>query len=503
MAKSLSENQPGTTMSGKVRPRGEFIPPGYQNRRDAIMDFIRFGPEALPNSEFMALLFLMERSVAYGKSRDAASMSQMTEGVYNRKTGVRIRGASGIAKATCAKVNAALEQMGLIKRRPRYRENGARDSTEYEIQWPELTKLYRKQVTENQKPARPRRGYVSPADRQAPVHEIDRLPVHAADGGCPPEREQQSRSYRDHPQQKRSKQRKAASKTSDLVDYSDESRSLGKNKPSFSNSSRDADDDEAPPPQPARAATPVVRSRIEDDGEECKARIAERHPPHLQHPLDPQYALEQILEEVQKHGLDLAKFLEFDSKATTSPRSLTNPMGHYKALVEKLARKKLDAASRELIESESRRQQEELTRWHAAMKSDDDRDRWRELSTTLKDEFPLWFIEGEAAQVGAFWCISRARSVSDLARFLKQNGVNESTPGKRIEAFLAITRLLSDCDAATVIEYAKQSGKTMSDIESELGERTGVEIRYADVSSEAVLEALRGLSGPDSAPRLN
>jgi hypothetical protein len=43
------------------KPRGKFVPPGYESRLSAFMDVVRFGPTALPGATFLALLFHVER----------------------------------------------------------------------------------------------------------------------------------------------------------------------------------------------------------------------------------------------------------------------------------------------------------------------------------------------------------------------------------------------------------------------------------------------------------
>ena len=163
-------------MSNPSRPRGEFIPETHESAWTALMDLVRFGPEVLPNAEFLALLFHAERSVGWKKAADAASMTQMTHGVYKRKTGECIRGGAGIKKATCAKANAALEKKGLIERIRRYRENGGCDSTEYEIQWTTLVKIFRKRMPPPDAASCPSQGQCQPRRGQTPVHESDSPP---------------------------------------------------------------------------------------------------------------------------------------------------------------------------------------------------------------------------------------------------------------------------------------------------------------------------------------
>lgn len=87
------------------KPRGNFVPPGYESRISAFMDVVRFGPTALPGATFLALLFHVERSLSYGKAADTASLSQMTGGI-RRRNGSWVRAGSGLKKSTLAEANA-------------------------------------------------------------------------------------------------------------------------------------------------------------------------------------------------------------------------------------------------------------------------------------------------------------------------------------------------------------------------------------------------------------
>src|ERR1035438_8444736 len=94
------------------KPRGTFVPEGYETRYDAFMDLIRFGPSKLPTIEFLALLFIAERSLGYAKEADAPSLNQMSAGIQKRD-GKWIRGHAGIGKVSCVKALSGLESKEL------------------------------------------------------------------------------------------------------------------------------------------------------------------------------------------------------------------------------------------------------------------------------------------------------------------------------------------------------------------------------------------------------
>jgi hypothetical protein len=147
------------------KPRGEFVPPGYESRLNAFMDVVRFGPTALPGATFLALLFHVERSLSYGKAADTASLSQMTGGI-RRSNGSWVRAGSGLKKSTAAKANADLEGKGLLKRKTRESNRGGHQPTEYTIEWKSLKAFF----------ANVCRGSDTPL-----VHSADKPLVHSAD----------------------------------------------------------------------------------------------------------------------------------------------------------------------------------------------------------------------------------------------------------------------------------------------------------------------------------
>jgi hypothetical protein len=122
------------------RPRGSFIPPGYETRISALMSVIRFGPEVLSTAEFYALLYHVERSLPYGKESDCVSLSWMTNGI-RKKGGGWLRGGSGLSKSGNEQGNRLLCARGVLKRQERKRPGRGKVSTEYTIQWPALVEL--------------------------------------------------------------------------------------------------------------------------------------------------------------------------------------------------------------------------------------------------------------------------------------------------------------------------------------------------------------------------
>lgn len=129
-----------TAYSGD-RPRGKFVPPGYETRISAFMDVLRFGPTCLPGATFLALLFHVERSLPYGKAADAASLSQMTGGI-RRSDGSWVRAGAGLKKSAAAHANARLEEKGLLKRKTRQSSRGGNQPTEYTVEWKALKAFF-------------------------------------------------------------------------------------------------------------------------------------------------------------------------------------------------------------------------------------------------------------------------------------------------------------------------------------------------------------------------
>jgi hypothetical protein len=297
------------------------------------MDLIRFGPEAMANSDFLALLFHAERSLAYGKAADAASLSQMTNGVFNRKTRERIRGAAGIGKATCAAANSRLEKKGLIRRVLRYRENGACAPTEYEIQWPRLKQFFTKIMLPAKYPP-------CPPDGQYSVPHSDSPPVRQTDTPCPPPGQQQSRSYRGDHHQKGFMQPGVSVKASAVRDGQNHAASLQET--AFGQKPSTPDTPRIPPQRESGSFSPgsfrsentpgsinPSRECLADPAQEFMTCLTERG--HAEG-TDLGHVLRCVQKQLAKSGLTLEGFLRYESGKSTG-RS-TNPAGMYTQLAK-------------------------------------------------------------------------------------------------------------------------------------------------------------------------
>ena len=326
------------------KPRGTFVPDGYASRFDAFMDLIRFGPSKLPMIEFLALLFIAERSLGYAKESDAPSLNQMSAGIQKRD-GQWIRGNAGIKKAACAKALAALAAKSLIQRTRRYAESGACLSTSYKPNWESIHTLFF--------------GTPCPPDGQGPVHDTDKEPVrpvdkpcppdgqglvHDADKGlvcptdqaCPPGGQQQKLLNRSDHHQQRLEQNKGAltaqgraagPQVSAVPTVEPESQSQDRL------TSQLADDDEKskaqgrePKPDREPAATPE---------EEFRFRLEERHGKHFEMS-DREEWFRNVKGDLSDSNISLPEYLEFDKAKTTNPAGLNNPPGYYRGLVKKM-----------------------------------------------------------------------------------------------------------------------------------------------------------------------
>jgi hypothetical protein len=182
----------------------------------------------------------------------------MTNGVHDRKTGKRIRGAAGISKASCIRANQALEEKGIIRRVRRFRDNGGCDATEYEIQWPELAKFFVRVVPDRNDPP-------CLTETQAPDSHRDRPPEPQGPSPCLTQRQEQRRSYRGNHHQRKLKQTSGSAKSSDVVGKPEAAVSAEETtKPVPTN----GDDEKTKPP---------ARDRLTDPRAEFVARITERH----------------------------------------------------------------------------------------------------------------------------------------------------------------------------------------------------------------------------------
>ncbi len=117
--------------------RRAFTPPGYASVSEAFLDVVRFTAD-LP--EFPVLLFHVERSLAYGKRSDCTSLSQMVEGVLSKKRKTWIRKGCGLGKAAVVKANKALARRQLLLIRRRSSPALGNEATEYEVNWPVLSR---------------------------------------------------------------------------------------------------------------------------------------------------------------------------------------------------------------------------------------------------------------------------------------------------------------------------------------------------------------------------
>jgi hypothetical protein len=78
--------------------RKSFCPDGYPNRIVATTQFLRWAPSFLSNAEVLLMIYLVERTITYGKASDASSRDQITGGIYSRTKGEWIRGSSGLSE---------------------------------------------------------------------------------------------------------------------------------------------------------------------------------------------------------------------------------------------------------------------------------------------------------------------------------------------------------------------------------------------------------------------
>jgi hypothetical protein len=318
-----------------VKPKNTFVPEGFGHRIDAMMDLIRFGPELMNHVEFLALLFHAERSLGYGKPADAASLSQMAKGVYNRKTRQRIRGAAGIAKATCAKANARLEKKGLIRRVPKYRDNGGCAPTEYEIQWHQLNRHFVKLMPATDQP----NHYPCPPHGQPLVHDIDSTPVHGTDTPCLRRGQQQRRSYRGDHHQIELIQPGVSGQVWGVVEQQNAAASF--QKPAYGQHA--APETAKIPPQRKKSAFSVLsfksendekpelpsRERLADPAQEFMTRLKERG--HAEG-TEPGHILRSVQKQLSRHGLTMEGFLHYENGKATGLS--TNPAGMYTQLAK-------------------------------------------------------------------------------------------------------------------------------------------------------------------------
>lgn len=92
-------------------------------------------------------------------------------------------------------------------------------------------------------------------------------------------------------------------------------------------------------------------------------------------------------------------------------------------------------------------------------------------------KWPTW--SPELTKIAALWCADQVKDAAALEAFLIAGGMNDQTPGARIEAFLAITRHMAFSAGKDVLEYSKKSGDPLSLIEDTLSKSVGQPIRFA------------------------
>lgn len=139
-------NKPATKAGGDPagtpgKARGEYVPPGYTGRIEALTDLIRFGPDALGDAEFAVCLYIAERTLPFGKRSDKTSRSQMVRGIFSRKNGAWIRGGCGLSESGVKKGIRSLLASDVLKKQLGREENGAHSAARYSIDWLKLKAL--------------------------------------------------------------------------------------------------------------------------------------------------------------------------------------------------------------------------------------------------------------------------------------------------------------------------------------------------------------------------
>jgi hypothetical protein len=115
-------------------PPHTFVPVGYQSVDAALLDVVRFAVD-LPRSEFLMLLFHLERSLGYGKPSDCTSISQMLEGIRSKADGTWVRKGCGLQKSAIVTANNKLDERRLLIRRHRNSPERGKEPTEFEVDW--------------------------------------------------------------------------------------------------------------------------------------------------------------------------------------------------------------------------------------------------------------------------------------------------------------------------------------------------------------------------------
>lgn len=286
--------------SGAESNRRTFVPPGYTTPLEALMEVIRFGPEFLGSTLFLALLYHVERSLCYRKAADRHSFSQMTRGVYRWKGRAWIRGGSGLQKSAVAKANAELELLGLVNRRAHTSPTGGYEATEYDVHWPALRAYFAEKLVGKSKPGLRR------MEKPSCSRGGHRASPRDGEPSCAPHEQEQSKSEQA------------------------QSEWLRKQSPT-------------PPPSIKRqyidSNTQTNRETSADESggggaaEEFLVRLKQRH----------QYTRDQaekllgtVQGELAQANIHLEEFLAYDMSQTTAPEDLFNPPGYYRSLARRL-----------------------------------------------------------------------------------------------------------------------------------------------------------------------
>jgi len=118
---------------------GILPPEGYDCPLSAILDMIRFAAD-LPG--FAVLLFIVERTLGYGKASDCISISQMVGGVYSPTLATWITRGCGRSKASVTKAIRSLKSSDppLLLAKRRFSSERGFEPTEYTVNWAALNK---------------------------------------------------------------------------------------------------------------------------------------------------------------------------------------------------------------------------------------------------------------------------------------------------------------------------------------------------------------------------
>jgi hypothetical protein len=113
---------------------------GFDSNFSAIRDLLRFGFGIWSLPQMAVLLYHAERSTATGKDADQHSQRQAVDGIYSTQQLCWIRGPAGVSLATWKRANAELERDGVLRRRLRSHYSGGNEATEYELDWPAISR---------------------------------------------------------------------------------------------------------------------------------------------------------------------------------------------------------------------------------------------------------------------------------------------------------------------------------------------------------------------------